>query len=311
MEMAQTHKILNQMATYWGDRATVKRQEFDINLVYDPAEDDFLDELIPLQKHPMFQRYYEEFRTPLLACGWLAYNEKTIDIESQIISPACTDLIYKKIPGSAHEQVRWAAAETLVDEGYHVLMVVNAMRACKQWRGLEKMPVEGFDLTRKMNEAMNAAEEEWQKLLIRLATSIVSEVFISDYLGLLSDAKNIQPLNRMTTAAHKHDELAHSGLFKTFAKEIYAALNEEQKIYLATNLAKPIRWFASKELAVWQGMLEYIGFPNAREIVNDCATEGMSDLSRIDYSELIQLAEEVGILDSTAGREAFVAEGVI
>ena len=207
--------------------------------------------------------------------------------------------------------MRWAASETLVDEGYHVLMVVNAMRACKAFRKLESIRLGRFQLTRMMNQEVSQADEDWKKMIVKLVTSIVSEVFISDYLSLISEARSIQPLNRYTTDTHKKDEMAHSGIFRTFTKEIYFNLNGKQQRYFSETIAKHIKWFASKELDIWSEILTFIDFPNAEEIINDCRSTGESDLSRVDYSELIELSEEVGILDSTEGREAFERENII
>ena len=59
--MSHSQKTLNQMAMYWGERASVKQEEFDTKLAYNPELDDFLDELIPLRHHPKFQEHYEEY----------------------------------------------------------------------------------------------------------------------------------------------------------------------------------------------------------------------------------------------------------
>ena len=309
---SHAEKVLMQMSRHWGDRAQVKSVEYDLDLVYDEKRDDFLPDLIPLQGHPDYDEYFEEFRSKVLAGGWMVYNEKTIDIEARIVSPVCTDLIYKTIPCQDHELVRYAASETLVDESYHILMVVNAMMVCKRKRGFEKMQLTGFSLTEKMDAEIAKAEHEWQRLIIRLGTSIVSEVFISDYLGLLSDAKSIQPINRITTHAHKQDELAHSGLFKTFSKQIFAKFTDKQKRYFTEFLPKPISWFASREMDVWNQVLTQIKFPNADKIIAESREEhGDVDLSRIDYSELVELASEIGLLDTAAGRESFIKEGII
>jgi len=283
---SHAEKVLAQMSRHWGDRAQVKSVEYDLDLVYDNKRDDFLPDLIPLQGHPDYDEYFRDFRTQLLAGGWIAYNEKTIDIEAQIVSPVCTDLIYKNIPCEDHELVRFAASETLVDESYHILMVVNAMMACKKNRHLTDLKLTGFSLTEKMNEEIAKADYDWQKRIIRLGTSIVSEVFISDYLGLLSEAKFIQPINRITTHAHKQDELAHSGLFKTFSKQIYAKFNDKQKRYFTEFLPKPINWFASRELDIWHQILHRVKFPNADKIIAESREQNI-------------------------GRESFIKEGII
>ena len=309
---SHAEKVLTQMSRHWGDRAQVKSVEYDLDLVYDEKRDDFLPDLIPLQGHPDYDEYFGDFRSKVLAGGWIIYNEKTIDIEARIVSPVCTDLIYKDIPCQDHELIRFAASETLVDESYHILMVVNAMMICKSKRGFNDMNLTGFSLTEKMNHEIAMAEHDWQKRIIRLGTSIVSEVFISDYLSLLSDDKTIQPINRLTTHAHKQDELAHSGLFKTFSKQIFAGFSEKQKRYFTEFLPKPINWFASREMNVWNQMLKQAGFPHADKIIAESREEhGDVDLSRIDYSELIGLADEIGLLDTAIGRESFIREGIM
>jgi len=222
------------------------------------------------------------------------------------------DFLPDLIPCEDHELVRFAASETLVDESYHILMVVNAMMACKKNRHLTDLKLTGFSLTEKMNEEIAKADYDWQKRIIRLGTSIVSEVFISDYLGLLSEAKFIQPINRITTHAHKQDELAHSGLFKTFSKQIYAKFNDKQKRYFTEFLPKPINWFASRELDIWHQILHRVKFPNADKIIAESREQhGDVDLSRIEYGELIELATEIGLLDTNIGRESFIKEGII
>lgn len=107
----------------------------------------------------------------------------------------------------------------------------------------------------------------------------MSGVFISDYLGLLSDTKDIQPTNRITTHAHTLDELAHSGIFRSFARGIYQGMNEKQRRVFAQDMAKPIRWFASRELELWRRILEHIDSPHEDEIIGDCYAEGTSDLT--------------------------------
>lgn len=88
-------------------------------------------------------------------------------------------------------------------------------------------------------------------------------------------------------------------------------MNDDSRQFFAENLPKPVRWFASRELDVWKTILDYLAFPNAREVIEDCRSEGESDLTRIDYSELLQLSGEAEILDTQIGRDAFSREGII
>ena len=105
--------------------------------------------------------------------------------------------------------------------------------------------------------------EKWKKILIQLATAVVSEVMVSEYLSRLSNATDIQPLNRITTEIHRRDESAHNGLFKSLGAVIYHGLNAREREFFVGALSQPSMWFASPELDVWEAMLTQIDFPDA------------------------------------------------
>jgi alpha-N-dichloroacetyl-p-aminophenylserinol N-oxygenase len=52
----------------------------------------------------------------------------------------------------------------------------------------------------------------------------VGNLSSTDYLRLLSESDEIQPFNRMTVAAHGHNELAHGPLFRSLAQLFSAEL---------------------------------------------------------------------------------------
>lgn len=303
--------VLRRMANIWQNRAQVKEEEPDIEMMYDDEYDDFLEELLPFHKHPRFEEIDDDLRTKMLSSGWIAYNEKTIDIESRIISPACTDIIYGHIPGAKDETSKWVAAETLVDEAYHILMVINTCRTTRERRDLIDLRLPSFNLVNRMNEEMAKYSEDWQRKLVQLSTCIVSEVFISDYLSLLSDADEVQPINRITTEAHRKDELAHSGIFRNLTKEIFHGLSEKERTFFCETLPKPVRWFASQELDVWETILQQLDYEHTREVIGDCRADADVNLMRIDYTELMTLSNEIGLLETSVGRDAFEREGLL
>src|SRR5262249_11543253 len=116
------------MAASWPNRAAVKKDEPDLEATYDDALPDFLEELIPFKDHPDFAAAPEHLKQKALSCGWLAYNEKTIAIETKIISPACVHVLQAEVPGATYEVCKEAMAQTFVDEAYHTLLLVNANR---------------------------------------------------------------------------------------------------------------------------------------------------------------------------------------
>lgn len=305
----EVRALLSRIASGWGQRAGVKHSELDFD--FDPDSDDFLVRLLPFKDHPLFEAADDSMKKKVLSCGWLAYNEKTVAIETLIVSPSCMDMLDEKIPGADDEVSKQIICETLVDEAYHLLLVKNANRVTRVERGLEKLVVPQFNLVTLMAAHKEQCPEEWKKSLTQLAATVVSEIFISDYLNLLADDKTIQPFNRATVAAHRYDELAHGQIFKCLTKCIYSMLNHEQQAFFAEVLPKPVLWFANPELEIWLSMLEQIGFPNAQAMIKDCEWLHRTSLERLDYSGITALAEEIGILDTHIGRESFVAHGLL
>ncbi|WP_018414784.1 AurF N-oxygenase family protein [Teredinibacter turnerae] len=306
----QSFEVLEQLAEHWELRAGVKKKELNPEITFDAHAPDFLPELLPFHNHDLFLSADSQVKSKALSCGWVAYNEKTIDIESYIVSPSCLDILYGRLPQTQNSIIKWTASETLTDEAYHVLLVTNTCRITRQRRGLETLKLPTFDLVRFMRREMAMVDEEWKKRLINLATATVSEVFVSDYLSLIADAEHIQPINRLTTDVHRKDEMAHSSIFKHLMKIIYPYLTQKEQDYLAEILPKPVSWFASQELDVWESMLSQIRFPNYQEMIADCRSEHIVNLGRIDYSGLTTLADELGILRSQRGQDSFGEAGL-
>jgi hypothetical protein len=308
---SQARALLQRLANSWGRRARVKQPELDSETLFDESKDDFIPDLLPFRDHPAFLAAPDGMRQQILSCGWLAYNEKTVDIESKIIAPACTHIIYGKLPGLQDGVSKQIAGQTLVDEAYHELLVLKACQVTRDRRGLGAMTLPESHLIVRMRGAQAECSAQWQKILVHLATAIVSEVFISDYLKVLSAEMTIQPFNRLTVDAHRRDELAHGSIFKGLAKCLYGSLNQHEREFFIEVLPKPVHWFANIELDVWQAMLQQIGFRATDTMIRDCRSANEENLARIDYSDLIALAEELGLLEGQRGVDSFAREGLV
>ncbi len=220
-------------------------------------------------------------------------------------------IVYGEVPGLQDWVSRQLAGQTLVDEAYHILLVIKACQITRERRGLISVTLPESHLIAKMEEYQERYSEKWQKILIQMVTAIVSEVFISDYLKLLSDETSIQPFNRLTVEIHRRDELAHSSTFKDLGKSIYMALGKKERQFFMDILPKPVRWFANLELDVWNAMLQEIGFSNTETIIGDCRSINEENIAKIDYTGIITLAEELGMLDRERGRDSFYKEGLL
>lgn len=291
---------LQRLSIGWTKRAGVMKYDSTEKELpdFDLTCDDFLEELLPFHHHPIYQHASNELKQRVLTYAWILYNQKTIAIETDVVSPACTSIINDEVPGLKDRHSKLLAAESMTDEAFHTLLVTQAIEITKENRDIH-VTTPSFSLIRNLKKAQDNYEEPWKKMLILVATAIVSEIFISDYLKLLSESEHVQPINRITVTAHRLDELNHSKIFKLFAKQLYLALTHEQKIFFAEILPKPIYWFADKELDTWDRILQEISFPGAEEMISDCREEQNYHLEYIDYTGLEALAEELGIENFT------------
>lgn len=309
-EPSQSQQLLLRISESWNTRAKVRREPVDLD--FNPERDDFLETLLPFHQHPLYRALSENDRRRIMSCGWLIYNDKTVAIETAIVTPSCNDALEGRIPGLEGGLVRKLVCETLVDEAYHLLLVENASRITRYYRDLThiRIPIPAFNLVRLMEEEKARCTEGWQRVLVQLATSVVSEIFVSDYLHQLSDCHTIQAMNRATVAAHRHDELAHSKVFTGLSETFYPALEPKHQAFFAEVLPKPIQWFADMELDIWDSVLEQLGIAQGRTIIADCRPLNANAVRRVDYSGVVDLARGIGIFDNNHGRDSFGLLGI-
>lgn len=308
-DLSRSKMLLNRFSNSWHKRAGVKKQELES--FFEEGKEDFLENLLPFRDLPQYQSCSPELKSKVLSCGWLMYNAKTVQIETEIVSPVCLHIIEGNMPGLRDPASQHAVCETLVDEAYHVYLVQQASRLTRKQRRLESIVIPKFHLVEYMQRRQQGYAEAWQQRMVQFATAVVSEIFISDYLHLLSESQDIQVFNRLTVAAHRHDEMAHSPLFRSLAQFFFYGLTEAQGATFADLLPEPVIWFADRELDIWRALLQQIGFPNAEPMIRECQSFSVVDLQRLDYSGIISLAKEIGILDSAAGRDSFSRRSLV
>lgn len=292
--------LLNRLAKSWNTRARVC-SDVDLDLQYDLTKDDFLEELLPFQHHPQFQASSPEMRSKILSCGWIAYNAKTIAIETEIVQPVCMALLAEQFNGVADALTKQLITETMVDESYHIHICVYGNEITKQHRNLP-IQLPPFEFIQKMRRLQDKHSELWKKKIIQLATSIATEIYITDYLALVSkaDTHSIQPLNSLIVKTHRSDEMVHGKIFDHLAKSIYFSLDKKQKQFFTKVLALPMSWLADLELDLWLSMLQQIGFARADNMINDCkqlnssATEQTIE-SNGGFADLMALFHELDV----------------
>jgi hypothetical protein len=306
---SRSRMMLDRIANTWARRAYAKKPE--MQPFFEQGKEDFLESLLPFKDMPQYQSCPPEVRSQILSCGWLMYNAKTVQIETEIVNPACLDIIQRKMPGLQAATSQHAVCEAMVDEVYHVHLVEQASRLTRHHRNLDPVVFPTFNLVQHMQRRQDEFSEPWQKRMVRFATSVVSEIFISDYLRLLSENEDIQSFNRMTVAAHRHDEMAHGPLFRSLAQLFSSKLTERERATFADLLAEPVVWFADRELDIWLALLQQIDFRQAKPMIDECRSLGVTDLQKLDYSGVISLAEEIGVMDTAVDRDSFSRQGLV
>jgi alpha-N-dichloroacetyl-p-aminophenylserinol N-oxygenase len=297
-EPSRSRMVLERLALTWPRRAHVKKGE--LAPLFEEGKEDFLESLLPFHDLDQYRSCAPALKSRVLSCGWLLYNAKTVQIETAIVNPACLSIIQRELPGFAAESTQHAVCQAMVDEVHHVYLVEQASRLTRRHRSLEQLSVPTFALVRNMRRRQQGYPEAWQRRLVQFATAVVSEIFISDYLNVLSASEEVQAFNRETVAAHRHDELAHSPLFRSLAHLLAAELDDRQRSTFVDVLPECVVWFADRELDTWLAVLRQIGFPDAEGMIGECRSLGVADLKRLDYSRVIALAGELGLLSRRA-----------
>lgn len=295
-DISWSKAILHKLSENWQNRSRVRNEEISNNIFIQERQD-YLSDLLPFNEHPIFIEANEEEKKAILTCGWLAYNEKTIELENFVLIPACLDVYNEVFPGVADNCCKRVISETLTDESYHVLLTLHASQITRQYRKLERLKVPKSNLMFNIQKLQSRYPEPWQKSTILLATAIVTEIFIGGYLSSLAQAKDIQPLSSITTKAHMMDELAHGCIFKELTKLIYSAMSITERDFFALVLPYPVCWLVDDDLNVWDILLKQINFKKGRTIINDSRRKLGSPMEQADFADLIKLAKELGIDD--------------
>lgn len=308
--------LLQRLAKSWNKRSRVC-SNLNLDIAFDKEKDDFLVELLPFKDHPSFISISPAMRSKILSCGWIVYNAKTIAIETHIVHPTCMAMLDDQFNGVSDFLSKQLITETLIDESYHIHLCTYGNEITKYHRNINvKLPFFGF--VKKMQKLQDNYLEKWKKMIIQLVTSITTEIYITDYLALVSKQHThpIQPLNSLIVKTHRFDELVHGKIFTHIAKSIFYTLDRKQQAFFAEIMPKPIAWLTDLELNLWLSLLKQIEFPQAEKMINECRIlndEKNQNLPQLKDSilDLLALAQELGVMDLSIGKESFHKEHIM
>lgn len=281
--IASINKLFNGLNNSWDNRAAVRNRCVDYTLDYVLDTPDFIERLLPFEDYPAYKNADKDMKSKVLSCGWLIYNEKTVNIETKIISPVCIDIINNKFNSLIASNIRESISQILTDEAYHTLMVVKANELTMKNRMIEPLIFPDFDLINNMSKMKKELDNKGETLLA-LACAIVSEMSISDYLSKLSKEDGIQNINRIVTYAHWKDEISHASVFKTILKIIQKRFPKKDIELLKQYISLSFSWFESNELNVWESILKQIDFPYYHEMITYCRSKEVDSSNKVYWN---------------------------
>ncbi|WP_329127449.1 diiron oxygenase [Streptomyces caniferus] len=292
--------VLRRIADSWPRRATIRT---DLDRISEPEEydeqlPDYPEHLLPFAEHPLYLAAAPEQRQKVLTMAWLVYNERVIAAEEHVANPTFAMIMHGAFPGADGLQLKRAVQQTHVDEVWHTYMHMIAMQRTREVREITGEPAYPHTVTyRRLLEADAKASERWERDLLKLVWTTVSEISVNAYLELLSRDTTVQPLHALVPRLHARDESAHSSVMVEVAKALYVHMNTEQRRVFVDSLPTALHAFVEQDFAVWPGILRAAGFEKADEIVEDCRRQAGTGLLVRDFSGVRRIVREMELED--------------
>ena len=291
---------LRRIADSWPRRATVRTDMESIAEPgdYDEALPDYPVRLLPFAEHPLFAGADPGQRQQVLTMAWLVYNERVIAAEEYVANPTFAMIVHGVFPGADSAQIKRSVQQTHVDETWHTYMHMIAMQRTRDVRQMAGEPDYPHTVTfRRLLDAEARVAEQWQRDLLKLVWTTVSEISVNAYLELLSRDQTVQPLHSLVPRLHARDESAHSSIMVEVAKALYLKMNAEQRRFFVDALPEALNAFVAQDFAVWPIVLRHAGIDAADEIVEDCRRQAGNDLLVRDFSGIRRIVREMDLED--------------
>lgn len=291
--------IIRRLAGNWHRRATVKRDEPDIDALFEPDRPDYPERIVPFRDHPTWQALPPERRSRLLSWAWIAYNRHTVLAEQRVANPAFALVMEGEFPALGGQDMELALAQAMVDEQYHTLMHINASALTRRKRRAE-LPDSALPeshTARTHQRLRDGCTERWQRSLTTLAFATVSEISINAYLDLLADDPDIQVVNSTTAKLHNRDEYCHAFISDEMAKLVYEVLDKQRRRFFLDMLVAGLEAFVATDYTTWATIFQIENITGWEPMVADVRAEGSGARLVRDYTGLYSLMSDMDVLD--------------
>lgn len=292
-------KVMEKLAKTWDQRVAVRQDRLDLDQYYDVNIPDFPIAMIPFWEDPEFTQLIAELgddaKRRFLAATWIAYNEKVMYTEDEIVQPLCRLLLKGQLPGVGDPQVKQVIAQMQVDEQFHILMCLEICNSARIRHNLGDYVLPEPVLGVRLKESLASTNDPFEQVLIRMAYATVSETTIHAYLKQLSSDMTIQPMNRIHTDMHRRDESAHGPAFLEIARSVYKSLDNGAKAYFRQCMAKALNDSVEIDIEFWSSTLAYLQVRDWTPITGRLKERAKTKRISRDYTALVTLLDELGI----------------
>ncbi|MFG2120262.1 diiron oxygenase [Streptomyces sp. NPDC048710] len=291
---------LRRLAAAWPRRATVRTDMEKVTGAqeYAPELLDYPVALMPFGEHPDFQGAPEDKRRTVNTLGWIAYNERVVAAEEFVVNPTFEKLGHAVYPGVDRFEVKEIVRQSHIDEVWHTYMHMLGMQRTREARGITAEPDCGPPVTnRLLYEAQEAAGERWEADLLHLLWTTVGEVSVNAFLDLMARDATVQPVHATIARLHARDESAHGPVMVEVMKDVFVNLSKRQQDFFVASLPAGITAFCAEDFDWWLKVLEFVGIPKARDIIEDSRGGPHADLLVTDFSGILRMLRELGVED--------------
>lgn len=291
-------EVLERIGRSWDTRVAVRKERLDLSQYCDPSIPEFPISLVPFWDDEDFSGIGDEEKRRFLALAWVAYNEKAIYLEDEIINPLAGLLLKDRLPGADSAQIKQVLAQTLVDEQFHILMCLDICNSARERHRIGDYRVPPPTIGLRLRKILYGAPNEREYALARLAYGSFAEMSINGFLNQVANDTTIQPLNRLNTDMHRRDESVHGIAFREITASVYKNLDAEAQRSFCVHMATALDDYTTPDNTAWASILEYMKIPGRERIMArlEAATKGKR-LSR-DYAIVENLFEELGITEA-------------
>lgn len=291
--------VVSRLAANWGQRATVKKVEPDLDDLFDHDKHDYPEALIPFAEHEIYRGLAEASKERIRAWGWIAFNKNVMDVEQHIVNPGFSLLARDAFDTKMGDVLAVAVTQAMVDEQYHTLMHLNASSLTRRQRGWS-MPERALPFSaviRRQQRSQLEAQSSSDAALSALAYTTVAEISITSYLDLIEDNELIQPVNRATVKLHNRDEYCHASIADEMAVIVFDALAPAERTLFLTGLAEGMDAFSSTDFSTWEAILRHENVVGWERMLTDTRNDSSRQKLVQDYSGIRSLCRKLDVED--------------